>query len=140
LKYWDASALVPLLVNESRSLDAKSLLAQDNDIVTWSLSHVEVVSAIERRARDGTVSSSVRIGLIGKAHRMFQGIHQVEDLVRVQSGCFSLLARYPLRSADAQQLSAALILANGQPQAVDFVCFDDRLADAASREGFIVLG
>lgn len=139
MKYWDASALVPLLVNESRSRDAKSLLVQDSDIVTWTLSHVEVVSAIERRARDGAVSSSGRINLIGKAHRMFQGIHQVEDVVRVRNGCFSLVARYPLRSADAQQLSAALVLANGQPQGVDFVCFDERLADAASREGFVVL-
>lgn len=92
----------------------------------------EMVSAIERRARDGAVSSSMRIGLIGKAHRMFQGIHQIEDMVRVQNGCFPLLARYPLRSADAQQLSAALILAKGEPQAMDFVCFDERLADAAS--------
>lgn len=71
---------------------------------------------------------------------MFQGIFQVSDLVRVHNGCFSLLARYPLRPADAQQLSAALIVADGEPQAMDFVCFDERLADAASREGFIVLG
>lgn len=139
MKYWDASAFVPLLVNESRSGDARSLLAQDRDIVTWALSHVEVVSAIERRAREGVASSSVRISLVGKAHRMFQGIFQVDDLLRVQNGCFSLLARYPLRSVDAQQLSAALVLANGQPQAMDFVCFDERLADAASREGFIVI-
>jgi hypothetical protein len=41
-----------------------------------------------------------------------------------------------LRAADALQLAGAVIAAEHEPRSMDFVCLDDRLAEAASREGF----
>jgi len=38
--------------------------------------------------------------------------------------------------ADAAQLAAALTLAENQPAVIDFVSLDQRLRDAAAREGF----
>jgi hypothetical protein len=45
-----------------------------------------------------------------------------------------------LRSADSLQLAAAIIAAEREPATLDLVSLDDRLSDAASREGFRVLG
>ena len=45
-----------------------------------------------------------------------------------------------LRAGDALQLAAALAFANHQPGSLDFVCLDQRLAEAAAREGFAVEG
>jgi predicted nucleic acid-binding protein len=47
---------------------------------------------------------------------------------------------HPLRAADALQLGAALFAADGDPQSLELVTLDRRLADAARREGFPVLG
>ena len=46
---------------------------------------------------------------------------------------------HPLRAADSLQLAAALASAEEDPSGVGFVCFDIRLNEAASREGFTVL-
>lgn len=47
---------------------------------------------------------------------------------------------HPLRAADALQLGAALVAADGDPQSLELVTLDRRLAEAAQREGFPVLG
>jgi predicted nucleic acid-binding protein len=50
-----------------------------------------------------------------------------------------LLQKYPLRAADAHQLGAAAVAAEGRPESLEFVTFDRRLADAARGEGFCLL-
>ena len=55
----------------------------------------------------------------------------------VTPSCFLLL--HPLRAADAMQLAAAIVWANGQATGHEFVCLDHRLREAAQREGFTVL-
>lgn len=51
-----------------------------------------------------------------------------------------VIAAHPLRAADALQLGAALVAAGGSPVTLQFVTLDQRLAVAAAREGFPVLG
>ena len=43
-------------------------------------------------------------------------------------------------AADVLQLAAAIIAAEGRPSTLGFVCFDERLANAARKEGFEVIG
>ena len=50
-----------------------------------------------------------------------------------------LLGVHTLRAADALQLGAALTAASDDPLGWDLVCLDERLAEAARREGFAVL-
>ncbi len=50
-----------------------------------------------------------------------------------------LLAVHPLRAADALQLAAALVFCEDDPTGESFVCLDDRLREAALREGFKLL-
>jgi hypothetical protein len=51
-----------------------------------------------------------------------------------------LLRVHPLRAADSLQLAAAIIAAEREPATLDLVSLDEGLGDAASREGFHVLG
>jgi hypothetical protein len=46
---------------------------------------------------------------------------------------------HPLRAADAFQLAAALLWCEEDPSRETFVCLDDRLLEAARREGFRIL-
>ena len=60
------------------------------------------------------------------------------DLVRETA--IRLLRVHPLRAADSLQLAAAFVAAEGRPSTLEFVTLDDRLALAAQREGFVVIG
>jgi hypothetical protein len=57
----------------------------------------------------------------------------------VRSRALRLLGTHPIRAGDALQLAAALIACEERPESIPFVCVDDRLRDAARREGFSVL-
>jgi hypothetical protein len=50
-----------------------------------------------------------------------------------------LLARHPLRAADAGQLGAALLIQSQFGGALPFVCLDQRLSAAAELEGLRVI-
>jgi hypothetical protein len=50
-----------------------------------------------------------------------------------------LLGVHPLRAADAFQLASLLTAAEDQPTELPLVTLDERLAEAARREGFSVL-
>jgi len=118
----------------------RELLSEDAVVATWGLSRVEVVSAVERANRAGRVDAKTRRALLDRFGRLGENWHEVTDLLAVRKRAMSLLARYPLRTGDAAQLAAALLLAEDDPATIAFVCLDRRLADAATREGFRVLG
>jgi len=50
-----------------------------------------------------------------------------------------LLRVHPLRAADALQLAAAFIAAEQRPASLEMITLDDRLANAARKEGFAVI-
>ena len=50
-----------------------------------------------------------------------------------------LLRVHDLRAADSLHLAAAFVAAETRPSSLAFVCLDDRLRLAASREGFAVV-
>jgi hypothetical protein len=57
----------------------------------------------------------------------------------IRSRSERLLALHPLRASDALQLAALLAAAEERPAELPFVTFDERLAEAARKEGFSVL-
>jgi hypothetical protein len=59
VRFWDSSAIVPLLVLEESSRRLQSLAAQDSAMLVWWGSAVECVSALARRERDGTLDDRV---------------------------------------------------------------------------------
>lgn len=138
MHYWDASAIVPLCVEEPRSAKLRKL-AEAESIVTWCLSAVEVRSAIERRTRDGSLPPRARERALGDLRELAEGWTEVAAIGSVRERALRLLGVHLLRAADAVQLAAALIVAEDQPTGHSFVCSDSRLCAAAEREGFAVI-
>ena len=60
-------------------------------------------------------------------------------MLAVRSRAEELLARHPLRAADAGQLGAALLLQDHLGGTLAFACLDQQLANAAQLEGLEVL-
>lgn len=139
MRYWDASALVPLLVGEPSTPDVRAWVDDDPVVVTWAWTVVEITSAVERRLRDGTIDHDERRDLLARLTRLAEQWDEITDIVSVRRHARRLLARYPLRAADAAQLGAALVLFEDRPVGNGFVCLDQRLAHAAEMEGFSAL-
>jgi predicted nucleic acid-binding protein len=64
---------------------------------------------------------------------------EMQPTARLRQHAQRLLRVHPLRAADALQLAAALTAARGDPSMLELVCLDQRLTEAAHREGFRVL-
>jgi uncharacterized protein len=129
---------VPLVVEEPMTDQVREWLHDDLEMVTWGWTSVELASAVERRAREGLLTRPQRRQVLDSFRRLADGWDEVIDLVAVRSRAIPILARHPLRAADAAQLAAALVVADGR-RGLPFVCLDERLALAAEREGLSVL-
>lgn len=140
MRYWDASGIVPLLVAEDASPHLRTLLEQDPVVATWAWSTVEITSAVERRFREGRLDQRGRREVLALLEALSGQWDEITDTLTVRRHATRLLARYPLRAADAGQLAAALVLFDDRPAGKGFVCLDERLAHAAEMEGFTVLG
>ncbi len=139
MRYWDASAIVPLVIAERDSERVRSWAAGDFSIVTWAWTRVELASAVERRAREGLLTPARRREVLARFAALAEAWDEVTDLLAVRSRALQLLARHPLRAADSAQLAAALLVSESDPATLTFVCLDERLAMAAEREGLRVL-
>jgi predicted nucleic acid-binding protein len=139
VRYWDSSAVVPLLIKEGTSATALEWLAGDSQVVTWWGTPVECVSALARRAREGAFQEADVADAIARLDSLSRAWSEVTPGEGVRRTAIRLLRAYPLRAADALQLAAAIATADGSPGSVPFVTLDDRLADAASKEGFPIL-
>jgi len=139
LRFWDASAVVPLVIEEATTRVVSGWLETDPEMLLWGLTRVEIVSAIERRAREGVFSIEARARALRRIDRIANAAHEVTDLLAVRTRSIALLGRHALRAADAAQLGAALVVADPAPASLTVVVLDHRLAHAAAREGFDVL-
>ncbi len=135
MRYWDASALVPLVISEPSSETVRAWLSDDERIVTWAWTRVEITSAVERRARQGLLSRTQRRDALGRFEALGETWDEVTDVLAVRSRAIPLLARHPLRAADAAQLAAALLVSEQVVVGFAFVCLDETLTSAAEREG-----
>jgi predicted nucleic acid-binding protein len=139
VKFWDASAIVPLLIAEASTRRLQALAAGDPDMLVWSGSQVECVSALARLERDGALDPQVALLAFDRLKQLAAGWHEVDpsDIVREVAARF--LRVHPLRAADALQLAAAFIAAEQRPASLEMITLDERLASAAQKEGFAVI-
>jgi hypothetical protein len=142
LLYADSSVLVKRHVTELGSTWVEALFktVPGRQIATSRLSTVEVVSALNRRHREGSVSHADYLqlrddflALCGRSYRIIPLTNALLNRTR------ALLERHPLRAYDALHLASALT-ANDQALAAElpaltFLAADNRLLAAAQAEG-----
>jgi predicted nucleic acid-binding protein len=102
---------------------------------TSRFSQIEVTSALARRSREGAISAADRDRAMAAVVADFAALNVVELSPEVAALAGRLLARHPLRAGDALQLASALLLARRVGGRVEWIACDQRLAEAAAREG-----
>ena len=139
MRFWDTSALVALSSDEVHSPSARGVLLDDDRMIVWWGTPVEFVGALARHQRVGNLTAKE----FSEHYRYVDALSRVWIEIRPSPGLRRLAQRlirtHPLRAADALQLAAALIASQGDPTTLDFVCFDNRLNEAAEREGLVVM-
>jgi predicted nucleic acid-binding protein len=134
VRFWDASAVVPLLIQQQRTTFASRLWGADPEVAVWWGTRVECHSAIARTLRQNAIDrAGAARGIERLSHIESQWL-EVEPSVAVRDEACRLLRAHPLRAADALQLAAALRLSDEIGDRVAMICFDARLADAARLE------
>jgi predicted nucleic acid-binding protein len=135
--FWDASALVPLCVAQGTSVLVRTA-AITKSIAAWWGSPVEMTSAFARLLRNGEIDQQDFRLALARLTELRRRWIEVQPTAVLRELAVVALQRHPLRAGDAMQLAAALVWSKQLPRKRLFVCFDGRLADAASQEGFSV--
>lgn len=139
MRFWDSSALVPLLIREPSSEQVRRLLAEDHDIVASIITPIEIQSALWRRRHHNEMAADQHIIAEEAFARLSESWSEIDDIVEVRQLAMDLITRHVLRAADALQLGTAIIASSGVPGSLPFVTHDTDLAAAARAEGFTVL-
>jgi predicted nucleic acid-binding protein len=139
VKFWDASAIVPLLVAEPTTRRVQALAKRDPDMLVWWGSEVECASALTRLERAAALDAKRGALASDRLRQLANGWHEIEPSEIVRESAMRFLRVHPLRAADALQLAAAFIAAERRPASLQIVTLDQRLADAARKEGFALV-
>jgi hypothetical protein len=137
MRFWDASAIVPLLIAEKTTRAVQALVEKDPTMLVWWASEVECASAIARLEREGALEESDVTQAFERLKPLAAAWHQVDPSDAVREVAVRLLRVHPLRAADALQLAAAFVGSERRPSSLEIVTLDDRVATAARKEGFV---
>lgn len=139
MRYWDSSALVPLIVEQSATSRMRRIAMEDSAVVTWWASSVECASALARLARGESLTREAHakgIAHLRAAMTMWTELSPSRD---VREQAMRMVRVHPLRAADALHLAAALVASDFDASSLEFVTLDTRQAEAAEAEGFRVV-
>ena len=139
MRFWDTSALVPLLIYEDATDPVRALQGADPIMVVAWTTVVECASAIARAEHDDLISVAEAADAFARLDELASLWREVEVSDESREIARRLLRVHRLRAADAIQLAAATLAAERRPASLPLVTLDDRLQAAAVKEGFPVL-
>jgi predicted nucleic acid-binding protein len=125
-----------LLIGQQQSERVDRWFAEDAQLALWTLTPVEITSALWRLVREGLLNEESALNAEARSRELMASAHVVVDIEMSKSLAKRLLRVHALRAGDALQLGAALVWSNGRPQGRLLHTLDERLALAARREGF----
>jgi uncharacterized protein len=143
--YFDTSALAKRYVVEIGSSWVQTVVAQQSGqmIYTSVLTQPEIVSALQRRVREGTLEAHQAQHLAQQVLEHMTHSYALTAITPpvITQACV-LLQKHPLRAYDALHLGCALSVREAierqQLSVPVFVAADDALLAAAAAEGFPV--
>ena len=140
MRFWDSSAIIPLIVEEAASARMRDLYAGDRGMLVWWGTLVECRSGLARRERARAISGETGNEAMRALTELSDYWTEVEPVETVRAMALRLLGVHDLRAADSMQLAAAVVARAESPRVLQFVCLDRRLSLAASKEGLDALG
>jgi len=138
MRFWDSSAIVPLLVLEEETEECIRAFRSDQEVMVWTMSKIEVCSALCRRFHEGSLKENDFDSARKRMNEFFDVAFEIISVAKVKDRALRLLQVHKLSAVDALQLAAALVSTQEDTLKLQIMSFDERLSQAAKREGFIV--
>jgi predicted nucleic acid-binding protein len=138
VKFWDASAVVPLCLTQPESPIVRDLVVADPGLVVWWATRTECLSALLRGQRERRIGPEAIVRARAVLTRLAAEWSEVQPSEPVRARAERLLGVHALSAADALQLAAALLWCRGETAGNALISFDQGLREAARREGFVV--
>jgi predicted nucleic acid-binding protein len=133
--YADTSALVKKYVREAGT-DAVIELFNLNPVIgTALITHAEIASALAKAVRMAWVREDMAKLAWQDFLSQWPGYLRLPLSTGIVERASSLAWRHGLRAYDSIHLACAMVLGEMSGEPVRFACFDQRLQDAARREG-----
>lgn len=139
LRFWDSSAVVPLLLLEPATPAIQALYHADPEMIVWWGTEVECASALAHGERERRITAPSSAEAWRRLDTLRERWTEIEPSNVVRETARRLLRVHELRVGDALQLAAALGASENRPSALEFISLDERLSRTATREGFVVL-
>jgi uncharacterized protein len=130
------------MVWEPTSRALRRLHLDGTGILVWWATEVECASAIARLERREMLDAGALAESLARLEAVVENWQEIGPTARIRDTARRLVRTHDLRAADALQLAAAHAAAEGRPSTLEVVTLDERLREAASKEGFrlIALG
>ncbi len=136
--FWDASGLVLLCINQTDSSRSRKLARRFKRKIAWWGTSIEIESAFSRLLGEGKMSKED----LRKARAVWQKLERTLLIIQpdevLREIAKSLPEKYGLRALDSLQLAAALRYCKEKSRDYVFICFDEKLAEAAEKDGFTI--
>ncbi|HUR17430.1 MAG TPA: type II toxin-antitoxin system VapC family toxin [Acidimicrobiales bacterium] len=139
MKFWDSSAVVPLIVEEPATKVIDGIFRADPVILVWWATDTECVSALCRLERERALTTTQASSALARLQQLRHGWHEVQAVEAVRRTAHRLLRTHALRAGGSLQLAAALVASEGDASTLEMVTLDDRLREAAEREGLVIV-
>ena len=138
MKFWDSSAVVPLLIEQGPSRSMLQAFAHDPQLSVWWGTVVECDSAIARAERDGRVSATASDVARARLKELSAAWRECQPSERLRRAALRMVRLHGLRAGAAFQAAAASVIAEQDSSTLHVVCLDSRLAEALRSEGFVI--
>jgi predicted nucleic acid-binding protein len=139
MRFWDSSALIPLLIREKSSEAMRAILIGDRHIAASVITPLEIESALWRRRHHGDFDTEQHSVAEETFAELTHSWSEIGDIIIVRGIALDLLSRHALRAGDALQLATAIVAQGSNRVPLVFITLDLDLAIAARAEGFAVL-
>jgi uncharacterized protein len=95
VRFWDASAIVPLLVHEAATRSMQKLAERDPDMFVWWGSRIECVSALARLERAAALDRKQAALAFDRLSELADFWHEIEptEIVRESAMAFFVFTR-----------------------------------------------
>ena len=133
--YCDTSALVKRYVQEDNTDKVDSLWQTASEVATSTVAFAEAVAALRRKEREKVLSRRGYRLAVNTLTEEYQSFILIELSAQLNRVVLRLVEKYPLRGFDAIHLASILILNKEAGMEVLFACFDQKLNQAAKKEG-----
>ena len=138
MMFWDASAVVPLCVDEEHSAAMRAALRDDPAMVVWWGTLLECRSALARLLRGDILDVEQEESARQPLRLLAESWTEILPGTQLRQQAIRSLSVHDLRAADSLQLAAALVWSGNDPVDHYLVCLDNRLRSAGRKEGFSI--